>query len=167
MLRVIDRISGAASFAASWAYFVVGLMLAFEVVARYFFNAPTIWAEELSRLIFIWATLIAAAALLRDDQHIRVTILTDKLGEPGQRAARAISLLAVLGVSALMVIEGAHAPLDSFARGRTSGTMMDVPAWWFQASVPLAFLLVCLQAAAELIRTLAGAALPEHEDVSE
>ena len=166
-MRVVDRLSDALGAVAGWVYFAIGLMLAWEVAARYFFNAPTIWAEELSRLFFIYATLIAAPALLHRNQHIRVTALLGLLGEGARRAARLISLGAVLAFCVLLGWHALDAPLNSFARGRTSGSMLDIPAWWAQASVPLALGLVALLAAIELIRTAMGAPLPSDAAVEE
>ena len=166
-MRFIDRLSDALAAVAGWAYFAVGLMLGYEVVARYFFTAPTIWAEELSRLVFIWATFLAAAALLRRNQHIRVTALTALMGAPGRRAARLVSLAFVVAFCALVVWYGLDAPINSYLRGRTSGSMLDIPAWWMQAAVPLGFALLGVQAALAFARTAAGAPLPPESAVEE
>lgn len=167
LTKLVDRLSDLLATLAGWLYFVIGLMLAWEVVARYFFNAPTIWAEELSRLLLVWGTFIAAASLLRNDQHIRVTVVTDLMGDRGRRVARVASLIFVAVLAGFVVRYGTPIAWDSFERGRTTGTMMDIPNWWSQAAVPLAFLLLGLQALIELARTLGGAPLPEHQDVAE
>ena len=57
-MRLIDRLSGLLARIAAWAFFATGLMLGWEVVARYFFTAPTIWAEELSRLFLVWGCFV-------------------------------------------------------------------------------------------------------------
>ena len=62
-------------------------MITYEVVMRYVFLAPTIWAEELSRFFQIWATYIAAAYVLRHRQLIAITILVNRLGPLGRRLA--------------------------------------------------------------------------------
>ena len=166
-MRLIDRLSDLTARLSGWVFFLIGLMLAWEVGARYFFNAPTIWAEELSRLFLVWATFMAAAALLRHDQHIRVTVVTDLLGPAGQRAARLISLLFILVFAGFVVWHGTPIAWDSFERGRTTGTMMDIPNWWHQAAVPLGFLLLAVQAALELVRTACGAPLPRDRQVAD
>ena len=134
---------------------------------RYVFTAPTIWAEELSRLFFIYATLLAAPALLHHNQHIRVTALTALMGEGGRRAARLAALGFVAAVSLLLAWNGLEAPLNSFARGRTSGSMLDIPAWWPQAAVPLGMALLGLQAVVEFLRTAGGAPLPPESSSEE
>ena len=166
-MRVLDRFSDALAAFAGWVYVALGLMLTYEVVMRYVFTAPTIWAEELSRLFFIYATLLAAPALLHHNQHIRVTALTALMGEGGRRAARLIALGFVALVSLFLAWHALDAPLNSFERGRTSGSMLDIPAWWPQAAVPLALLLVGVQAVVEIARTAAGAPLPPESSSEE
>ena len=39
-------------------------MLPYEVIARYFFIRPTIWAAELSQLCLIWGSMLALAHVL-------------------------------------------------------------------------------------------------------
>jgi len=160
---LLDRLSDGLARVAGWAYFAIGLMMAYEVATRYFFNAPTIWAEELSRLVFVWASLIAAAGLLHRNQHITVTVVTDRLGPRGRRAARATALAFVLAFAVVVCWYGTPIAVNSLERGRTTGTMMDLPNWWAQAAVPVAFLLVALQAILELLRTVLGAPLPVPE----
>lgn len=157
---LIDRIADHLAQLCGWAYFIIGLMLGFEVIARYFFNAPTIWAEELSRLLFVFATLLAAPALLRQNAHIRVTALTALMGLGAQRLMRLAALGFVIAFCCVLVWYGKDAPFNSYARGRTSGSMLDIPAWWAQSAVPLAFALLGVQATVEFIRCALGAPLP-------
>jgi TRAP-type C4-dicarboxylate transport system permease small subunit len=166
-MRAMDRLSDAFARLSGWVYFAIGLMLAYEVAARYFFNAPTIWAEELSRLFFIYATLLAAPALLHHNQHIRVTALLGLLGPGVRRAARLLALATVVAFCAVLGWHALHAPINSFERGRTSGSMLDIPAWWAQAAVPLALALLGVQALIEFARTAMGAPLPADDAVEE
>ena len=164
---LIDRTADHLAQLCGWTYFAVGLMLGFEVIARYFFNAPTIWAEELSRLLFVFATLLAAPALLRHNLHIRVTALTALMGPGARRVMRLLALGFVVAFCCVMVWYGKDAPLNSYARGRSSGTMLDIPAWWAQSAVPVAFALLGLQALVEFIRCALGAPLPSEAHASE
>jgi TRAP-type C4-dicarboxylate transport system permease small subunit len=46
-----------------------------QVVARYLFDKPFIWPEEVSRLILIWLAFLGAAALIRRGGDIAVDML--------------------------------------------------------------------------------------------
>ncbi len=163
-MKIVDRISRVLALVAAWAFFAIGLMLAYEVVARYFFNSPTIWAEELSRFFLVWAVFIASAWLLHKGDHIRVTVVADMLPLLVQRVLRILTILFVLVIAGLVAWNGWPIVERSLRSGATSGTMMDLPNWWVQASVVVGFGLLAVQAAIEVVRTLLGAPLPARDD---
>ncbi|AXS39411.1 TRAP transporter small permease [Breoghania sp. L-A4] len=152
MIQLLDRLSAALGVAAAVAYFAIGLMLGYEVFARYLFTAPTIWAEELSRLLLVWGTFAAAAILLHRRQHIRITILTDRLPHRGRQLQEILALLFIGGFAAAVVWYGTPLAFDSFERGRTTGSMLDIPIVWMEAAVPVGCALLCLQALAEILQ---------------
>lgn len=152
MFTLIDRVSAALGTLAAWAYFVIALMLGYEVVMRYVFVAPTIWAEELSRLLLVWATFAGMALLVHRRQHIAITLVTDLLPERARRWQQVFVLGFVAALALAIVWYGSGIALDSLMRGRTTGSMLDMPAWINQASIPVCFLLLALQAIIEALR---------------
>lgn len=160
---MLGRFASALAWVSSVLLFAVGAMLTFEVVARYFFNAPTIWAEELSRLFMIWAVFIASATLLRWDDHIRVTVVVDLLPEAPRRVLRVVTLTFVAVVAGFVAWHGYPIALNSFEVGRTTGSMLGIPQWWWQASIPVGFGLLFVQALISAATVLAGGPEPGHE----
>jgi len=51
----------------------------FQVVARVILGISSVWSEELARFLYVCIVFIGAAPLIKDDEHIRVGILTDRL----------------------------------------------------------------------------------------
>lgn len=86
------------------AVFVVSLLL--QVLSRYVFNAPLAWTEELATLLFVWATLMAAASAIRSNDMLRLTFLEDAL-TPGMAGLlrRCLHLLTIL-FGAILVWQG-------------------------------------------------------------
>lgn len=160
MANVVGRIASALAWFSAWLFFLIGVMLTFEVVARYFFNAPTIWAEELSRLFMIWAVFIASGTLLRWDEHIRVTVVINMLPEAVRRLLRVVCLTFVAIIAGFVAWHGIPIALQSFEVGRTTGSMLGIPQWWWQASVPVGFGLISLQALASAVKVLLGGPEP-------
>ncbi|MBJ3774375.1 TRAP transporter small permease [Acuticoccus mangrovi] len=149
-------VANALAVVAAVLLFLIGAMLTYEVVARYFFNAPTIWAEELSRLFLTWAVFLASAALLRSNDHIRVTVLLDLMPRPAKKVAHVTSLTFVAVIAGLVAWHGFPTVAKSFATGRSSGSMLDIPQWWSQAAIPLCFGLLSLQALILTVSTVCG-----------
>lgn len=91
-----------------------------QVVARYIFNAPFSWSEELARYLFLWVVFLGASQAMRRHEHIAVGLLIDRL--PLRLRQMVIVLLNGLIASFLAVlvlqgwkIVGVVAPLKSIA----------------------------------------------------
>ncbi len=154
MTRMLDRMTALLAQIGAWAYFAIGLMLCYEVTARYVFNAPTIWATEIATLAMIWGTFLGAAALLHRGQHIRIGIVIDRLPCLVQHRIESVLFLLIAIFSAVVVWYGTPIAYDSFATGRTTGSMLDVPTYWSEAAVPVGFAFLGLQALVEAVRAL-------------
>ena len=49
------------------------------VVARYVFNAPLTWSDELASVLFLWLAMLGAVIALRRGEHMRLTTLVNRL----------------------------------------------------------------------------------------
>ncbi len=161
VLALLDRVTDSLGKVSAWLFFLTGAMITYDVTARYFFNAPTIWASEISLLALIWATFLGMATLLRRRQHIRITMLLQLMGRNGRRLAESFSMLVIAVFSGVAAWYGFGITLDSFERGRTAGTLLNLPNWWTEAVIPLGFALLMLQSLCELAKIARGQA-PEE-----
>jgi TRAP-type C4-dicarboxylate transport system permease small subunit len=152
-MKAFSHLLKALAWIAALLFFVAGVMLTYEVTARYLFVAPTIWAAELSQLCLIWGTMIAMPWLLQADRHIAVDVVTDRMGPMARRVCRVLSMTVIALLSAVVAWKGAGIFLDSFERGRTTGSMLDLPSWIAELAIPVGFALLLLQALIELVRT--------------
>lgn len=156
MLAFVDRLSEFCGRVSAAIFFVIGGMITYEVVARYVFNAPTIWVEELSRFIQIWATYLGAAYVLRHRHLIAIDLVTGRLGPRGRLASEAVGLLFIAGFCVISIIYGVGIVVESVRLGRATATMLSVPQWTTESAIPLGMGLLLLQCVAELVRLMAG-----------
>ena len=143
---------------ASALFVLAGAMLTYEVVARYFFTAPTRWAAELSQYCLIWGSLVAMAWVLRERRHIAVSAGLALMGPGARKAADLASLAVVLALSVTVAWYGFDIFHESFARGRTTGSLMNLPLWIVELAVPVGFALLAVQCVIEMARTWAHGA---------
>jgi C4-dicarboxylate transporter, DctQ subunit len=155
-MRIVNGIETGMAWLAAGLLTLTGVLLTYEVVARYFFNAPTIWAAELSQLCLIWACPVAMGWALSNGRHITVTALTARMPPRARQLAEILSLVVILCFSVVVLVYGYEIFLDSFERGRTTGTMLDLPAWLPEASVPAGFALLILSCLTCLWRAAHG-----------
>jgi len=154
LVRFVDRISDACAWVSAWLFTAAGVMLTYEVVARYFFTRPTVWAAELSQLCLIWGSLLAMAWAMRARKHIAIVAVTSRLPAAPRRWLDALSLSFVALFSLPVLWKGGEVALDSFWRGRSTGTMLDIPNWWSESAVPFGFTLLAIQSVLEVRRVL-------------
>lgn len=155
-MALFERLTLALAWVAAALFVATGAMLSWEVAARYFFTAPTIWAAELSQLCLIWGVLLATPWLLSAGRHIAVDAAAQRLPDAMRRWTEAAAMLVVAAVSGVVTVYGWRIFLDSFERGRTTGSMLNLPSWVAEGAVPFGFALLGVQALVQAARALRG-----------
>ena len=155
-MLLFDRIMLGLAWLSAALFVATGAMLTWEVAARYFFTAPTIWAAELSQLCLVWGCLLAMPWALSAGRHIAVDAVARQLPPAVRRWTEAAAMLVVAAVSAIVAAYGWWIFHDSWVRGRTTGSILDLPAWVSEASIPAGFGLLFAQALIETVRAFRG-----------
>ncbi|MBT3306839.1 MAG: TRAP transporter small permease [Alphaproteobacteria bacterium] len=162
-MAFVDRLSEACGKLAAWMFFIIGGMITYEVVARYVFTAPTIWAEEMSEFFQIWATYLAAAYILKHRQLIVIEVFIDRFS-PGWRKVSDLFALSVIAIfSAVAIWYGMEIVVDSVAQGRATSTMMAIPKWMTESAIPIGFGMLFVQTVVEAMRVFSGKPRDLHE----
>lgn len=74
-----------------------------NVILRYFFNSGLTWAEEASRYLFIWLIFLGSIVAFRENVHLGVDTLVQKLSLRGRRILFIINNLLILVTMGLCV----------------------------------------------------------------
>ncbi|MCE8009035.1 TRAP transporter small permease [Aestuariivita sp.] len=91
----LDRLALALGRTTAWCFAAIVLIMVYEVVARYAFNAPTSWAHETSILLASIGFVFGGAFCMAEGTHMRITLLVEKWPRLA-RFSDAVSLLAGL-----------------------------------------------------------------------
>lgn len=145
------------------ALLLVPLVVAttWEVVARYAFDAPTIWAYEVGYTLTGSHFLLALAYTLRKGEHIRIDVLSGSLSAGARRTIDAVAYALVLPILVWITWTLWGYTSSGFARGETSGqSALNLPVWPFRAVFSLAFATFALQVLCELVKSLTASARP-------
>jgi TRAP-type mannitol/chloroaromatic compound transport system permease small subunit len=152
--RAIGGVTEAVGGAA--ALLVVPLVLAttYEVLARYLFGRPTLWAFEFGYMMMGVHFLLGGALTLKHGAHVRIDLIYAQLS-PKRCAAIDLTFFLLLLVPALWLIVdryGAFA-LRAFETGERSGqSAWNPPIWPFRFAIVAGFALLLLQVVAECIK---------------
>ena len=133
-------------------FFAVLTMAVFaQVVARYVFNQPPAWTEEVARFCQVWIILLASSICIRKGSHLAVDYLGPALPP---RARQAIGLLmgALIALySAVVVIWGGRLALLGSVQ---TSPAMQLNMGWVYLVFPLAGGLMLMEAVLAARRNL-------------
>ncbi len=62
---------------AAWCFGAIILVMVYEVVARYGFNAPTAWAHEMSVMLAGFAFIFGGAFCMAEGTHMRISVMVE------------------------------------------------------------------------------------------
>lgn len=103
LARAIEFVALKTAHLSTWLLVPMFCISLYEVIARYFFNAPTTWAAPIVSILFIAAVVPAGADLAARDGHVRMDAFYGRWS-PAARALgdllAAIALLIFAGVLA-------------------------------------------------------------------
>lgn len=131
-----------------------------QVLARYVFNYSFGWAEEFPIFIFLWTCFLAAAAAYREDRHLGVTLLYDRLPQAFRRAGYYINL----GLSLVFFFFLFYYELDvSLSVSSTFVTMKFSKAFHY-VGIPIACLLFMVFIVEKIIKQVKEERHPKQRE---
>lgn len=161
-----DIVSLVCSRLAMIATVAAVLVMFYEVVSRYVFVKPTLWANELSLWIAGFIFLLAGLYAMQQRSHIRIYIIYDLMPRWLQKTSDVLSLLLLWGFAFLTLWGGFNESRDKFFRWETFGTAWDppIPAT-IKPAILIIVVLVAIQALSNLIADWNKA--PEHHTAAD
>jgi len=87
-----------------------------QIVARFFFNSPPLWTEEMARYCLVFLTFIGGPITVRNRSNISLDFLFSKLPDQPKRALNVLSLMCELVFYIVGMILAAN--MANFSRGR-------------------------------------------------
>jgi TRAP-type mannitol/chloroaromatic compound transport system permease small subunit len=156
LLERIDNMSAGVGKGASYLGFVLVATVLYEVVARYLFNAPTIWSFQMTKFLYGGTYLLGGAWVLKQDRHIRIDVLSTRLS-PRAKAIVSLACYSILFFPLMLTLFGASigdAVWSWRMQEHEALTNWQAPLYPIKTVIPFAVLLFILQGIAEFIRTV-------------
>lgn len=159
VIRIIDAFSERCGKVFAWMILPLAFGLAYEVVARYGFNAPTLWAYDLSYMLYGSHFMLGAGYALVKGAHVRTDFFYEKYSARTKGAVDATAYLVFFFPAMVMYFASS---IDDAYYSWQIGELSEQTAWrpilWpFKATVPLAALLLMIQGVSEFLKSLYAA----------
>ena len=80
------------------------VLLGAATTARYVFNSPFTWSDELATILFIWLAVLGAVVALRRGEHMRLTAFVRNLSPAWRARVDALALMLVCTVLVALIM---------------------------------------------------------------
>lgn len=153
-LRFIDNVSKWSGLIVAPLVLVYMAMFLYEMVSRYLFNSPTLWAHELSTFVFGAQFMLGGAYCFWRGSMVNVEVFHDRLPIRARAIFDVFLFMIPLVVLGAMVWRGGSFFLDSLAVREHSESLFSPPLYPLRGVIPVAAFLFLLQVVAKCVRDL-------------
>lgn len=134
MLQIWDKLE-------RWIIGILGaaalVICLWQIVGRYISTDLALaWGEELSVYVIIWAALLSASSLVREDGHVRADLVIRLLKPVQQRWIEVFNCVVAVVFCAGLAWYGYLTAYDAYDIGEKSMTALAFPMWLYYAALP-------------------------------
>lgn len=139
----------------------MSLALITQVFSRYLFDAPTVWSEEFSLVVFVWVAMLAVALAVRRGEHLTLDLVSRLLEKrPLLSKILAGAITAMIVATLLLIAYYCLSLLGPGNRQSLAGieTGLGIPAKisWMYAALPVGLGIAAVFAVERYVLLLTG-----------
>jgi len=150
----IDRMNSTVGLLVSYLILITSFILLYEIIGRYFFNAPTIWAHDISTYIFGIYSVYGGVYAMQRNAHVGVDIVVRTFSGRTKAIFDLAGTLVFLIFLLILIRYLGDQMWVSVMRLENSRTAFSIPVWPLKIITFFGVLLFVLQCAAKLMRDL-------------
>lgn len=135
----MNWLKSAANAIGGGLFLTLFVVFVIQVTARFGFNKPLAWTDELAVILYVWIILWAAAFVVPEREHVAFDLLWNSAGQRMRQAMQIVGNTLVGGLA----LCGIPATWDYVYFMKREGTpVLGLPFMW--VFLPFVFLLVAL-----------------------
>jgi len=159
VVQVIDKFTDTTGVWIAWLNVPLVLAVAYEVIARYLFNAPTIWSFDVTYMLYGTIFMLGCAYALHKGAHIRTDFFYENWSDRTRGVVDSISYILFFFPSIIMLLAASgNEAWYSYTISETSEQTPWRPILWpYKTIVPLTCVLLLIQGVSELIKSFYAA----------
>lgn len=111
---------------------VILMLMTAQVVARYVFQTPIPWSEEVASFVFVWLAFLGGALVAGERKLLTVDVVSPVLGPRGRLAVECLNNGVMIACCLVMVV--GSEPFVRRLAGIASPAAGIPRRWWYLAS---------------------------------
>lgn len=158
--QIFDRILNIATIVAAAMSGFIMLAICLEVFSRLLFGQSLTWIVDITSMLLLYMTLLSAAWLLREEGHIRIDTLAERLGPQKKRYLRLFTSILTALIFAIITWYGAKSTLYFYKLGYWIAVSLETPKYLVVIVIPLGAFLLFIQSLRDIYKLLKSDILP-------
>jgi TRAP-type C4-dicarboxylate transport system permease small subunit len=143
-------------------FFALFMTFLVQITARFGFDRPLPWTDELAVVLYLWVILWAAAFMVPEREHVVFDLVWNSVSTPVRRVMKIVGNLMIGGL-ALVAIPASWDYVHFMAREKTP--VLDIPFMWVFLPFVLLLIALVLRSAWGIWSALKGEGLETHGGV--
>jgi TRAP-type mannitol/chloroaromatic compound transport system permease small subunit len=154
-IRVIDTFTDLTGSIIAWISVPLVGAVAYEVFARYLFNAPTIWSYDVTYMLYGALFMLGAGYALHKGAHIRTDFFWENFSARKKGLIDSISYVVFFfpAFTALLIVSLNEANYAYQINEMSDQTPWRPILWPFKYAVPIACVLLMIQGFSEFLKS--------------
>lgn len=137
-MQAVDRVLDALDAAARWLAMLLAtaiiVILAAQIVFRYFLNHSIVWSEEVATWCLVWVVFLGAATIMRRWDHVHIPMLIRRLPLAWRPAVIILAKLLTCVAVILIAYYGVQVVLGPV---HVRSQVTDISTRWIKLAVPV------------------------------
>jgi TRAP-type mannitol/chloroaromatic compound transport system permease small subunit len=154
IINFIEKINNKVGKASCNLIFVFMFLMVYEVIARYFFQSPTIWVHELCGYLFAAYIALTGGWVLLEKGHVAVDIIYQYFPRKVKYTADIVVSMVALFMFIVLFWQGYKFAWHAFSTGQHSHTLFGPLLWPVKSLLPIGSVFFILQILADLGKTI-------------
>jgi TRAP-type mannitol/chloroaromatic compound transport system permease small subunit len=139
----------------SWIALAIVVLMAMNVLLRYFFRTGSVWAQELEWHLLVPLILFGMSYALRHGEHVRVDILYVRFPERAKRIVDLVSALLAVAISVAVIWLSLNYVEQAYVIDEGSPDPGGLPhRFLLKSLIPVGFVFLLLQSIAAAIASI-------------
>jgi C4-dicarboxylate transporter DctQ subunit len=155
-LSIFDRLMDVMAMLAGVILVFIMLFICLEVILRDLFNYPIVGVTQITECLLLYITFLGSAWLLREEGHVKVDILIDRLNPKAAAFLGIIGSVIGIIVSVILTFFGFSLTWYFYRKGLYTPTILELPLSLIIIIIPIGSLMLIVQFIRRTCNFIAG-----------
>lgn len=153
IIRLIDGINEVVGRIVSVVAIFFAAIIIYDVIMRYAFGNPTRWAFDVTKQLYGFYFIMLGGYALRHQSHVRVDLVTARLGDCARRLVEALGYLIFFFPFAIIFArESWKFAMTSWNQGEVTYGAVSLPVYPLKMAMFVASVLLLIQGISEFLK---------------